>query len=243
MNIRLIAAVLVGTSAAAQAQTATFRVVLFPAGPAGPGERVDGVVRLEWAYPSAIGYFGGAFRLRMDGLAVGDVDLPNESLSERIGINGAATVWSSGRRPRTLDGATGESGGGFRFLVQQGTGPTQVSYRAETQAGVTYLTGRNGVNVENRIEHVQEPLIDNAFFITDTAFDLFKFSVRAPLSGAGTVTITPEISLAFILLTPNGGNMTVPATGVGASFTYVPGPGGAVLLGVVVALQVRRRRR
>jgi hypothetical protein len=243
MRVCLITAVLAGTAAAAPAQTATFRVLLSPAGPVGQGDRVDGVVRVEWSYPGAVGYLDGAFRLRMDGLSVGDVDVPNEIATERVGINGAATVWSSGRRPRTFDGASGESGGGFRFLIPQGTGPTQLSYRVENQAGATYLTGRNGSNIENRIEHVQDAAFNNPFFITDTAFDLFRFSVRAPTHGVGTVTITPEISIAAILLTPNGANTNVPATGIGASFTYLPGPGAVGLLCWAGASTLPRRRR
>ena len=50
------------------------------------------MIRVDWSYPGALGYDGGAFRLRMDGLSVGDVDLPNELPTEQIGINGAGDI-------------------------------------------------------------------------------------------------------------------------------------------------------
>jgi hypothetical protein len=202
----------------------TFHVLLSSNGPVGNGVRVDGMIRVDWSYPGGVGYYGGAFRLRMNGLSVGDIDLPVETTAEHIGINGATTVWSSGRRPRTSDGATGDTGGGFRF-PPIGSGPTDVRYVAEQQAGIAYLTSRNGQG-ENRIEHIQNPPngpIPNPFFVTDPTFDLFKFSVRAPMNGSGSVSIGAEINVAEILLNPVTNFFTdVAVSATVASFTYGP---------------------
>src|SRR5258706_536034 len=78
-------ATLCGLTATAHAQMATYTVLLPPAGPVPSGATVEGTIRCAWMDNNSEGYAGGAFRIRMDGLAVGDVLSPNHSNS---GING-----------------------------------------------------------------------------------------------------------------------------------------------------------
>jgi hypothetical protein len=66
--------------------------------------------------------------------------------------------------------------------------------------------------------------------------------VRAPLSVGGVVTIAPDTSEAYILVTA-GGSRSVQATGLAASFVDLPGPGGGALLCVAGASTLLRRRR
>ena len=84
--------------------------------------------------------------------------------------------------------------GTFRFPPNSCTAPTGLGYRVETQAGGLYLTGRNGQGVENGIEHAQIPpalmAVDSTLFVSDTAFDLFRFTLVAPATGRGTVSVT-----------------------------------------------------
>jgi hypothetical protein len=248
--MRAVAAVIAvaGLTAAATAQNVTLSITGLPAGNVANGTSVTGFVRLSWTATGGIGYAGGAFRLRMDGLSVADVTVPNEVNTERVGINGASTVWSSGRRPRTLDGNTTNADGTFRF-PPQGTGATNVGYRVETQSGATYLTGRNGGGTENQIEHAQLPPAlmptDSELFVSAASFDLFKFTVRAPLTGSGTVTITPEMLSAAIFTSVNGAQVQTTAnqrTMVAGSFTYTPAPSTLALLGLGGLVAGRRRR-
>jgi len=253
-----------GLAAAANAQQATFSVVLSDANVAN-GATVNGTVRVTWTDAAGIGYAGGAFRLRMvdsgGNFGVANVLNPNNSAS---GVNGEATNeqvtfgqggtnrWTFGRRPkRVYINADGEStsGGGFRFPTL-GTGPTDVHYSAEPggAAGNVLLTGRNGANVENRIEHAQVPpgvLSDPLFFEPATSFDLFKFAVRAPLTGSGTVTITPEVLSASIYISEQGAQHMLTAAQIsatGGSFTYTPSPSTLALLGLGGLVAGRRRR-
>jgi uncharacterized protein (TIGR03382 family) len=242
----------VGT--ASGAQNVTLAVTGLPTDPVPNGTAISAFVRLSWAAGGGIGYAGGAFRVRFDGLAeISDVVSPVgvfvEQSTEQIGINGAATVWSSGRRPRTLDGATEHSGGMFR-LPTNSPSPIGVHYRAERQNGVLYLTARNGQSVERQIEHAQLPPAlmptDNTLFVSDASFDLFKFTIRAPLAGRGTVTITPEMISAAIFTDANGAQLQTTAeqrTMVAASFTYTPGPPAAGPLALAAIGAALRRRR
>jgi len=125
-----------------------------------------------------------------------------------------------------------------------------VHYSAEPggAAGNVLLTGRNGANVENRIEHAQVPpgvLSDPLFFEPATSFDLFKFAVRAPLTGSGTVTITPEVLSASIYISEQGAQHMLTAAQIsatGGSFTYTPSPSTLALLGLGGLVAGRRRR-
>jgi hypothetical protein len=207
-------------------------------------------VRVSWAAAGGIGYAGGAFRLRFDdsggNFGVADIILPNEVNTERVGINGASTVWSSGRRPRTLDGETGNADGHFRFPPQS---INNNDYRAENQGGTIYLTARNRSSFESQIEHAQLPPFymptDSTLFVSDASFDLFVFTVRAPLTGRGTVTIAPEMISGVVFTSAEGaGIQTTPAerTMVPASFTYVPLPPTGVVFAIVGLPGLRRRR-
>jgi uncharacterized protein (TIGR03382 family) len=252
-----------GLAAAANAQQATFSVVLSDAAVAN-GATVTGSVRVTWTDAQGIGYAGGAFRLRMQdtGNNFGPANILNPNNSAG-GVNGEATNeqvtfgqggtnrWTFGRRPkRVYINSDGEStsGGGFRFPTL-GTGPTDVHYSAEPGgAGITLLTGRNGANVENRIEHAQVPpgvLSDALFFETATSFDLFKFAVRAPLTGSGAVTITPEVLSASIYISDQGAQHMLTAAQIsatGGTFTYTPSPSTLALLGLGGLVAGRRRR-
>jgi hypothetical protein len=247
-----IAAACLATGASAQVSV-TLAVVLDSGPFVGNGQAVRGTLRLTWTDPEGIGYSGGAFRLRFSdtggNFGAADITLPNEVNVERIGIHGASTIWSSGRRPRTFDGETGNADGSFRFPAQ-GTGATNIGYRAEAQNGMIFLTGRNGAGVENQIEHAQLPPAvppppDPPLFVTDTSFDLFKFTVRAPLTGSGTVTITPEMIWAAVFISESGMAHHTTAeqrTMVPASFFYtIPAPGVGWFV-VAVGMAARRRR-
>jgi hypothetical protein len=242
-----------GWAGAAAAQSAVYSVVFSTAGPVPSGGVVEGTMHCAWVDPTGIAYFGGAYRLRMDGLGVADVLSPNNS---NDGVNGENSTdwvsvpaskiplpggpvtdrWSSGRRPRSaylLDASDPDSvvaDGGYRF-PPLGTFPTNLRYRVEQHAGVTYLTGRNGQNMENWIENALFPppyFLDPLLIDRGTDLELFKFQVRAPLSGAGTVTITPDVLSCAILTNLSSGafhRLTHDQIQVvGGSFTYVPGP-------------------
>jgi hypothetical protein len=252
-----------GLAAAANAQQATFSVVLSSAGPVPNGTTVNGTVRVSWTDAQGVGYAGGAFRLRMsdtgNNFGASDILNPNntnggvngESGTEQVTFGqGGTQRWTFGRRPkRVLLDEFGDplSGGGFRFPTL-GTGPTDVHYSADTVAGVTYLTGRNGAGVENRIEHAQVPagvLADPRFFENAASFDLFKFAVRAPATGSGVVTITPEVLSASIYISDQGAQHMLTAAQIsatGASFSYVPSPSTLALLGLGGLVAGRRRR-
>jgi hypothetical protein len=260
-----------GLACSAHAQSATYSITLSTPGPIQHGDLVQGTLRCAWQDPAGVGYAGGAFRLRMDGLGIADVLVPNNSTNgvnsetsgQRVGVpaseippgHGWGTVadgWTSGRRPKRayLDGdpePTGlVAGGGFRNPPNNNN---SLHYSVEFQAGATYLTGRNAANVEIWIEHAQAPLAaqgDPLFFEPSSDFALFKFQVRAPLSGSGTVTITPEIQVAAIYATPDGAqDLLTPAQiqTLSASFTYVPAPGLSPLIGIALTISLRRRTR
>jgi len=245
-----------GLAAAANAQTAVFSVVLSTAGPVPNGTTVTGAVHVTWVDAAGIGYAGGAFRLRANGLGVSDVLNPNNSAGGVNGEAGSEQVtfgqggtqrWTFGRRPkRVYIDAFGDpqSGGGFRFPPLN-TGPTDVHYSVEQQGGITYLTGRNGASVENRIEFAQIPpglQADPLFFENAASFDLFKFAVRAPTSGSGTVTITPEVLSGAIFTSAQGAQDMAVVTSTGATFTYAPAPSTLALLGLGGLIAGRRRR-
>jgi hypothetical protein len=252
-------------------------VSLTPPPPAGGrylnGSVINGTVTVAWTAPGGVGYAGGAFRLRMDGLGTSDVLFPNnntggvnsETTAQRVAIPASeltdpafgttTTNWTSGRRPKrgyladATDPSSLQSGGGFRF-PPNGTGPTDVHYSVEQQAGVTYLTGRNGAGVENRIEHAQIPRAlqaDPLFFDPSANLDIFKFQVRAPLTGFGTVTITPEVLSASIFTSDAGAQVMLTAQQIaatGATFQYgvVPAPSTLALMGLGGLVAARRRR-
>jgi uncharacterized protein (TIGR03382 family) len=261
-----------GLAAAANAQQATFSVVLDHSGNVANGTIVNGAVHVVWSDPNGSnqGLAGGAFRLRANGLGVADVLFPNnstngvnsESSGNRVGVPAGdiappgGTIgdsWTAGRRPKRAyfqdagDPTTLVSGGGFRFSTL-GTGPTDMHYSVEQQAGITYLTGRNGASVENRIEFAQFPRslqADPLFYENRNSIDLFKFQIRAPLTGAGTVTITPEVLSASIFTSDAGAQDMLTAaqiTATGASFTYSPSPSTLALLGLGGLVAGRRRR-
>jgi hypothetical protein len=251
----------------ALAQTARFSVSVSPAGPVTNGALVSGVVRVDWTAGTsgAIGYAGGRFRLRMDGLGISDVLFPNggngginsEAAADRVGVPvgeltpPAGTVsdqWTFGRRPvrayltNAPNGFT--SGGGFRF-PPLGTGPTDMHYSVEQQSGVTYLTGRHADGAEDQIEQAQNPpalLPDPLFFESAAGVDLFKFQVRAPLTGGGTVTITPEVAFARLYTSASGAQVTPTVSVAPGTFTYTPSPSSLAPLAMGL-LAVGRRRR
>jgi hypothetical protein len=272
--MRPIAAIL-ALATSAHAQSVTFSVVLSTADPVSPGAVINATVRCTWQDPQGIGFAGGAFRFRIDDtagpFAMANVVAPNnnsggvnsESTGDRVGVPaselfpGEGTVpdrWTLGRRPKRafLQDATDPTslsiGGGFRF-PPLGTGPTDLHYSVEQQTGVTYLTGRNGAGAENRIEFANLPPVlaeDPRWFERATAFDLFKFQVRAPLSGSGTVTITPEILLASIFISDAGAQHVLSPDQIHttpASFTYIPAAGPAALLPLAIAFALRRSTR
>jgi len=261
-----------GLAAAANAQQATFSVQLDHSGNLANGTVVNGTVRVVWSDPNGSnqGLAGGAFRLRANGLGVADVLSPNNSAGginseangNRVGVPaselpaGAGTIadsWTLGRRPKrayyqdATDPASLTSGGGFRFPTL-GTGPTDMHYSVEQQSNITYLTGRNGASVENRIEFAQFPKTlqaDQLFYEGRTTVDLFKFQVRAPLTGAGTVTITPEVLSASIFTSDAGAQDMLTAAQIsatGGTFTYSPSPSTLALLGLGGLVAGRRRR-
>jgi hypothetical protein len=247
-------AVSAAVTGGAAGQNATLAVTGLPADPVPNGTAVTAYVRLSWTLPGGIGYAGGAFRLRFNdsgrNFGIPDVVIPSEQASEHIGINGATTVWSSGRRPGTLDGNTMHMDGMFRY-PPQGTGAVILVYRVYSQADNIYLTGHN-TGVEGMIEHAQLPpglmMVDSTLFVSDTSFDLFKFTVRAPLTGNGTVTITPEMLSAAVFTSPAGAVVQVTRdqwTLTPASFSYTPGPpiSGLVMLVGLGAVRRRRGRR
>src|SRR3954451_10854613 len=90
MNRLFTASVVAFCAGSAVAQTARFSVSVSPAGPVTNGTLVSGIVRVDWTAGSsgAMGYAGGRFRLRMDGLGVGDVLFPS---GDSGGVNGEAT--------------------------------------------------------------------------------------------------------------------------------------------------------
>jgi hypothetical protein len=266
--------IVAGLATAARAQSITYSVVLSTAGPAQHGAVVTGTLRCAWQDPAGIGYAGGAFRLRMDGLGITDVLVPNNSnngansepTNQRVGVplseippgSGYATIgdnWTSGRRPKRAyiqipgDPTGLVSGGGFRYPITGNGGPLDLHYSVEQQAGVTYLTGRNGGLVENQIEHNQYPpalQADPLFFEPAASLNLFKFQVRAPLHGEGTATITPEILSASIFTSPTGTFdllTTDQITAIGGSFTYSPAPPSLAPLAIALAALARRRAR
>jgi hypothetical protein len=258
------------------AQTATFSVLL-DAGPVVEhGTVVNGIIQVAWAADGGIGYAGGSFRLRMEGLDVADVLSPNNSGGglylepggDRVSVPaerlpppaGPVTDrWTTLRRPKSAylldasDPTSLRAGGGFRF-PPNAQPPTDLGYRVEQQAGVTYVTGRNAAFVEIGIEHAQIPLnlqTDPLFFVPEARFDLFKFQVRAPLHGTGAVTITPEPVVAFgnsaasIYTSPDGAQAMLTPDQIqtlGASFSYVPEPGAAALLGIALLFLTSRTR-
>jgi hypothetical protein len=256
-----------GLAAAAQAQTAIFSVVLTPGVP-GNNTLVNGTVRVTWAATGGLGFAGGAFRLRLDGLDVSNVVTPSnsnggvnsETTAQRVGVPasqlppGAGTVsdsWTSGRRPKRAyladasDPSSIQSGGGFRF-PPNGTGPTDLHYSVEQQSGVTYLTGRNGAGVENRIEFAQIPpaiQTDPLFFEPSASFDLFKFQIRTPSSGAGPLTFTPDVLSASIYITAGGGQVTPQVSVVPGVLVYVPSSAAAAPLALAFSAAALRRRR
>jgi uncharacterized protein (TIGR03382 family) len=253
-----------GLASAANAQSAVFSVVL-SSGSVANGATVTGTVRCTWTDTAGIGYAGGAFRLRMNdsGGLFGPANVLNpnnssggvngESATEQVTFGqGGTNRWTFGRRPKRVyldQFGDPTSGGGFRFPTL-GTGPTDVHYSAEPGGNPndTLLTGRNGANVENRIEHAQVPpgvLSDPLFFENSTSFDLFKFAVRAPLTGSGTVTITPEVLSASIYISDQGAQHMLTSaqfSGTAGSFTYTPSPSTLALLGLGGLVAGRRRR-
>jgi hypothetical protein len=260
-----------GLAAAAHAQHITYSVLLSTSGPVPSGTTVSGTVRCEWVWAYGAGYAGGAFRLRMDGLSIGDVLSPDnstggingEDAQDRVSVPaaelppGAGTVsdrWIIGRRPKrayladATDPGSIQAGGGFRF-PPIGTHATDMHYSVEAQSGITYLTGRNGSGVETQIGHVQLPrslLNDPLFYEPAAALDLFKFTVRAPRSGTGTVTITPEV-LSATAYDDTGRHdhhfIDGEISAVGVSFSYVPGPGGLLVLTLASFTLLRVRAR
>jgi uncharacterized protein (TIGR03382 family) len=262
-----------GLAAAANAQQATFSVVMTP-GVVGNNALVNGVVRVSWTDAAGVGYAGGAFRLRFNdsgnNFAAANVVTPSnsnnginsETTAQRVGVTagelptGAGTVadsWTSGRRPKrayladATDPSSIQSGGGFRF-PPNGPGATDMHYSVESQSGVLYLTGRNGASVENRIEHAQIPRSlqpDPLFFDPGTSIDLFKFQVRSPATGLGTVTITPEVLSASIFISDAGAQHMLTANQIsatGGTFAYSPSPSTLALLGLGGLVAGRRRR-
>jgi MYXO-CTERM domain-containing protein len=244
MLTRTTLALVAACASLAQAQTVTYSVVLSTSGPVPTGAAVEATVRVAWSGASGIGYAGGALRMRLDGVAASQIDLPSEVAADHIGVGGQSTVWGSGRRPRA-DRGGGLADGGFRF-PPAGSGPTSLAYRAETQGGIAYLTARNGGNTEVRIEHAQLPpglmQVDSTLFVSEASFDLFKFVVHAPAFGNGTVTVTPEVTYASIFTSAAGANVRAQFSATAASFTYTPAPAGLAVLGIGGLLVARRRR-
>jgi hypothetical protein len=269
----LTTAAVLALAASAQAQYAmTYSIALSTPGPVANGALVQGAVHCSWVRPDGLGYAGGAFRLRMDGLGVADVFTPSntngginsETTAQRVGVRFPSPIpppygtvsdsWTSGRRPKRAyladetDPGSVQSGGGFRF-PPMGSGPTDMHYSVEQQSGITYLTGRNGAGVENRIEHAQLPRAlqgDPLFFEPSTDFDLFKFQVRAPLTGSGAATITPEILSSSIFTSETGAQVILTVNQIqalGASFTYTPAPAAALPLLLAAWATPRLRRR
>lgn len=267
MNGLSTAAAVFVCAGAAMAQTARFSVSVSPAGPVTNGTVVSGVVRVDWTAGTsgAIGYAGGRFRLRMGGLGLADVLFPNgsngginsELSTDRVGVPAgeltppAGTVsdqWTLGRRPARAyltnapNGFT--SGGGFRF-PPLGTGPTDMHYSVEQQSGVTYLTGRHATGPEDQIELAQVPpglQPDPLFFESAAGVDLFKFQVRAPLTGGGTVTITPEVAFARLYTSSSGAQVTPTVSITPGVFTYTPSPASLAPLALGILAAARRRR-
>jgi hypothetical protein len=274
----LILAAVSGLTVSAHAQSLTYSIVLSTSGPVANGTTIEGSVRCSWQDPAGIGYAGGSFRLRMEGLSVSDVLIPSnsngwmtsETTVQRVGVTaaelppGAGTVsnsWTSGRRPKrayladATDPTSLHSGGGFRF-PPHGLGASDTHYVAETRSGIVYLFTRNGANVERGIEQSQIPLslvYEPLFFEPATTLDLFKFQVRAPLHGAGAVTITPEavidpnglVPSISIFTDPGGANHTLTLDqiqGIPASFTYTPAPTPIVAVLALAIFAPRRRR-
>jgi hypothetical protein len=252
---------------AASAQTITFSVVMSPAGPVANGTTVNGTVRATWTggASGASGLAGGQFRLRFGdtggNFSVTNVLIPTEGSTNQVGVANPndplapipSTSWTLGRRPKTAYNVEDsenpgsyvlQSGGGFRF-PSLGAGPTDLAYRAENQGGIVYLTGRNGANVENRIEFAQVARSlqsDVNFYVSSTSFDLFKFRVTAPATGAGTVTVLPEISIATLYTSDSGAQTNATLSGVAGTFTYAPAPSTLALLGLGGLVAGRRRR-
>jgi hypothetical protein len=215
----------------AQAQSVTFQALLETSGPIAHGQTVRGSIWVNWTPGSsaAIGYGLGAFRLRMDGLTPADLDLPDE------GPPGTLPWDHGGRRPRS---SVADVLGGFRFPPVSDFSPVGVHYATTVHDGAAYLTSITSAG-ENRIRHSQiAPVFGNTGFVTDTMFKLFRFSVRAPLSGAGTVTITPEGLGTELFLDEDGDRLAVPNQAAPASFSFAPAPASVLLL----VLAVPRRR-
>jgi hypothetical protein len=166
-----------------------------------------------------------------------------------------STSWSIGRRPKTAvneladptdpsQGYSVQSGGGFRFPTL-GSGPTDLAYRAENQGGIVYLTGRNGASVENRIEFAQVSRglqADPLFYVSDNTFDLFKFRITTPASGAGVVSALPEIAIATLYTSDSGAQTNATLAGVAGTIAYSPSPSTLALLGLGGLVAGRRRR-
>jgi hypothetical protein len=252
--MRVAFVITLSVAAAARGQTVVLSVAGLPEGPVANGQLVSGVVRVSWSDDEGLGYAGGAFRLRLSDslqqLRAADILLPEESCTEHIGIRGASTVWNEGRRPATLDGETGDADGSFRHPVALVGGANELWYRAEARSGSVFLTGRNAGGIETQIEHSQPPLAfaagGGSLFVSEASFDLFKFTVRAPLSGHGSVQISPEAARAVIYTTPDGRGRHHTTSDQrlfeGASFSYAPAPSALVALLLGGALMGRRRR-
>jgi hypothetical protein len=190
----------------AWAQTATFSVVLSTPGPVQNGATVHGSLWIAWNLTGGYAYEGGAFRLRMDGLGPSDVNLPTEPPSDYIAVPGGDVFWTDGRRPPYFLGSDIWVGG-FRL-------PRRPQYTADQEGGAVFLDAGGGP-----ILHSQD--VFEAGVTTDAQFELFRFSVRAPLVGRGEVTITPD---ALVGNAVDGAGHLVPlvATGIPAAFTFVP---------------------
>jgi MYXO-CTERM domain-containing protein len=254
---------------AASAQTITFSVVFNPVGPVGNNTLVNGTVHVVWngGTTGATGLAGGQFRIRFTDPNFTAAGIVNplgsaaalEATGDRVGAlaselpPGGGTIsdrWTLGRRPKrsyfadATDSSTLTGGGGFRF-PSLGTGPTDLAYTAETQAGVVYLTGRNGGGTENRIEFAQVARSlngDPLFYESQTSFDLFKFQIRTPASGAGVIVALPEIAIATLYTSDSGAQTNATLIGAPGSVAYSPSPSTLALLGLGGLVAGRRRR-
>jgi len=167
------------------------------------------------------------------------------------GAGTSADRWTLGRRPKrqyladASDPASATGGGGFRF-PGLGTGPTDLAYTAENQGGVIYLTGRNGAGTENRIEFAQTArgvnLPDPLFYESQRSFDLFKFQIRTPATGAGVISILPDVAIATLYVSDQGAQVTPVITSAAGGVAYSPSPSTLALLGLGGLVAGRRRR-
>jgi hypothetical protein len=225
----------VAGATAVQAQSIHLAVVLPTHAPYQNGESVEGTIRCSWA-PPGLAVYGLWFRLRFDGLNPSDLNLPVENPAD--GVDDPTRTWTSGRQP---DRYVETPRASFRE-PPVGTSPGHMQYVISEHDGAAYLQA-TGDNTQENIYALQFPR-DEFFPVTDPAFDLFKFSVRAPLAGAGLVTITPEV-LAGDLFTNFTFYEGIPATtrAEGATFSFVPAPSAAALFGCGSLLSMCRRRR